>query len=233
VSQFALSASLENLSLAMMAGAALVTGSAGANHIVGNRYSNTLSGGDGNDTLEGGRGDDFLFGGNGADQLDGGFGADVMDGGAGSDTYVVSSSRDHIVELANGGVDEAQVYAARYAMEANVEAAVIMRDAGSIVTGNALQNVIISGQGADTLSGGGGADEFRFRDTLALDHLLDFQHGMDRIVLEGSDFSGAVLGGSLFYDASTGMLALNGTDFLQLGVGFDHPALAASDIVVA
>ncbi len=223
---------LDDVTLTGIAGNAVVGGSASANHFIGNSGTNVLNGGGGNDTLEGGRGDDFLYGGAGDDTLDGGAGADLMDGGAGFDTYIVSSSRDHVVEGALGGFDEVEVFAPRYAMDANVEAAEIHNDAGAVVTGNALDNTIISGVGADTLQGGGGADEFHFRSTLAVDEILDFQHGLDHLVLEGSDFTGAAFSVDLIYDAATGALSIDGVEFAQLGTGLEHPALAPSDIVI-
>lgn len=222
VSQFALSAGLESLSLAMMAGAALVTGSAGANHIVGNRYSNTLSGGDGNDTLEGGRGDDFLFGGNGADRLDGGFGADVMAGGAGNDVYVVSATRDQVVELAGGGVDRVEVQAVRYALDANVENAIITRASGSSVTGNALAN---------TIEGGAGADRFIFASRGPVDRIVDFTPGTDKIVLDAGIFADGLA--AVDYDGETGALFYNDVQFATLGIGLEHPAFTDADLQLA
>ena len=225
VSQFALSASLENLSLAMMAGAALVTGSASANHIVGNSYSNTLSGEGGNDTLEGGRGDDFLFGGSGADRLDGGFGADVMDGGAGNDVYVVSATRDEIVELAGGGVDRVEVQAVRYALDATVENAIITRASGSSVTGNALAN---------TIEGGPGADRFIFASRGPVDRIVDFTPGTDKIVLDDAVFTGPlVFGTNIEYDAGAGALFYNDVQFATLGIGLEHPAFTDADLQLA
>lgn len=221
---------LDDVSLTSIAGRAVVNGSATANHIVGNYAANVLSGGDGDDTLEGGKGADFLSGGNGNDSLDGGRGDDTMVGGAGFDTYVVDSAQDRIIEQPFGGFDTAKVLAARYTMDANVEAAEIDRATGSIVAGNSLDNVITGGAGADTLTGGAGADQFRFQSTLAVDHILDFEHGVDKLVLEGSDFTGAQLGTTLEYDHATGALSMNDTTFAILGTAFDHPTLSAGDL---
>ncbi|HET8691613.1 MAG TPA: hypothetical protein VFM30_05745, partial [Steroidobacteraceae bacterium] len=198
--------------------------------IVGNFAANSLSGGAGDDTLDGGKGDDTLSGGSGDDRLDGGHGADLMDGGAGDDLYLVDSTQDRIVELPRGGIDTVQVQAARYRFDANVENAVITRSSGSIVTGNELANRIGGGAGADTLAGGGGADTFVFDGLGAVDRITDFTHGVDKLVLQGPDFAGASLGGSLLYDPADGMLSMNGTDFLQLGTAFDHPALSPGDL---
>ena len=153
-----------------------------------------------------------------------------MDGGAGNDLYLVDSTHDRIVELAGGGTDEVQIQAARYALDANVENAVVTRTSGAIVTGNELANRIQGGAGADTLAGGAGADTFVFNGLGAVDHITDFTHGVDKLVLEGGDFAGAHLGTTLEYDTATGALSMNDTTFAILGTAFDHPALAESDI---
>jgi Ca2+-binding RTX toxin-like protein len=227
-----LSSSFENLTLTMLAGNGAVSGTSAANHLVGNSGSNILNGGDGNDTLEGAGGDDFLFGGSGADRLDGGRGADVMDGGAGNDTYVVSSTRDQIVELAGGGTDTAEIQAARYTLDANVENAVVTREGGSIVTGNGLANRLEGGVGADTLTGGAGADKFVFNDPGSIDRITDFEHGVDKLVLDPAAFAGAVLGDTLIYNAETGALFYNDEQIATLGSGLDHPTLTAGDILI-
>jgi Ca2+-binding RTX toxin-like protein len=221
---------VDNLNLAMIAGKAIVTGTAGANHLIGNYAANLLDGGAGNDTLEGGKGDDFLLGGMGNDSLDGGRGADVMDGGAGNDTYRVDSAQDRIVELAGGGVDTVQVQAARYALDPNVENAVIVRATGSIVSGNALANRIEGGAGADTLTGGGGADQFVFRNPGAVDHVTDFTHGVDKVALDHTVFADGAA--AVSYDAETGALSYHDTTFAILGPAFDHPAFSAADLQI-
>src|SRR5258708_36463224 len=68
----------------------------------------TINGTSGNDSLVGGAGNDTINGFDGNDTIDGGPGADSMVGGAGDDLYFVDNPGDVIVELQNGGIDEAR-----------------------------------------------------------------------------------------------------------------------------
>ncbi len=77
---------VENLTLAMGAGAINGTGNALGNVITGNDSSNSLMGLEGNDTLNGGNGNDTVNGGIGDDFLGGFFGDDLHDGGHGRNT---------------------------------------------------------------------------------------------------------------------------------------------------
>src|SRR5258708_35037716 len=67
-----------------------------------------INGTSGNDSLVGGAGNDTINGFDGNDTIDGGAGADSMVGGAGDDLYFVDNPGDVIVELQNGGIDEAR-----------------------------------------------------------------------------------------------------------------------------
>ena len=117
------------------------------------------------DLLLGGGGIDHLFGGAGADTLDGGLGRDVLAGGDGNDTYILGSSADNIVEHAAAGIDTVQTSASALSMAAAqfgfVENLVYTGAAGFTATGNALNNVITGGSGADRLLGGAGNDLLR------------------------------------------------------------------------
>lgn len=200
---------LEEATLLALAGNASIAGTAAANHFVGNSGANVLEGGNGNDSLEGGRGDDTLLGGNGNDRLDGGRGADRMEGGAGNDFYVVSATRDEVVELAKGGTDTVEVHAARYTLAANVENAILARDGGSIVAGNALAN------------------RFIFEALGGVDRILEFETGKDRLLFEDAVFT---LGtGALSYDGLTGALYYDGVQLAWLGELGDPSDAAPAD----
>jgi trimeric autotransporter adhesin len=182
---YTLAANVEDLLL--LAGALNGTGNTLANEIGGNDASNkldggvgndVLGGGIGNDTVLGGAGNDELFGDTGDDSLDGGAGNDIlsdaagkdtMKGGAGNDRYEIGVNGGNvtIIEAANAGVDE--VFSLKnFSLQtlANVEN-LVLEDAATIGTGNALNNRIVGGAsdntlsglgGNDTLDGGGGAD---------------------------------------------------------------------------
>jgi Ca2+-binding RTX toxin-like protein len=120
----------------------VLLGSANLNGI-GNASANTLTGNAGNNIL------------------DGQAGADVMTGGLGNDAYYVNHSGDSIVEADGGGTDT--IYSTiSYALGQFVENLVLqgLSPTGAALngTGNALNNLIISNEGANKLSGGAGND---------------------------------------------------------------------------
>lgn len=100
--------------------------------VAGMAGNDTLSGGTGDDKVWGGSGNDLLQGNAGADLLVGGFGADRMDGGTGNDTVLSRSDAGEMIAAQDGTT---QIFAAE-------TAAFTARN--------------------DTLTGGRGADTFRF-----------------------------------------------------------------------
>ncbi|OWV69250.1 RTX toxin [Rhizobium sp. R339] len=151
----------------------------------GNSLVNTITGGSGNDLLDGGAGNDTLTGGAGNDTLDGGVGNDTLDGGAGDDIYVVDSASDVIKEAVSAGTDEIRTALAAYSIASlvNVENLTYTGSANFTGTGNALANIITSGDGNDMLNGGVGADSLiggEGNDTYIVDNAGD-------IVTEAAD----------------------------------------------
>jgi Ca2+-binding RTX toxin-like protein len=104
----------------------------------GNALANILAGGAGDDTLAG-------LG-----------GADTLTGGAGNDAYTVEDAGDRVVELAGGGADTVTALV-DHNLAAEVEVLVLSGTAHR-GTGNALANLLVGTDGADTLDGGLGAD---------------------------------------------------------------------------
>lgn len=94
---YALSAHVENLTLAASAGAINGYGNALDNIITGNNAANRLEGGDGNDQLIGNGGNDILIGGAGDDLLMGGDGDDILIGGTGNDKLYGGAGADRFV----------------------------------------------------------------------------------------------------------------------------------------
>ncbi len=135
---YTLGANVENLTLTGIA-AIDGTGNALDNAITGNAASNTLTGGAGNDSLNGAAGIDTMF------------------GGAGNDTYYVDNVGDTVTELANEGTDIVYAYVS-HALAANVEN-IRLHTTGNIdATGNALNNILYTGDGNNVLDGGDGID---------------------------------------------------------------------------
>ncbi|WP_159442824.1 beta strand repeat-containing protein, partial [Agrobacterium rosae] len=124
----------------------------------GTAANDLLVGGDGNDVILSLAGNDVILAGSGNDTLDGGAGADTLVGGAGNDTYVIDDAGDVVVENAGGGTDLVRTALASYTLGANVENLTYTGTVAFAGTGNALNNVIRGGAGADTLDGGTGND---------------------------------------------------------------------------
>ncbi|HEY8360547.1 MAG TPA: hypothetical protein VIL30_24090, partial [Ramlibacter sp.] len=76
--------------------------------IIATAYADSIGGGTASELFEGGAGNDTLRGGAGNDTLLGGIGADSMAGGADDDLYVLNSTGDKVVEMADQGEDSVQ-----------------------------------------------------------------------------------------------------------------------------
>jgi VCBS repeat-containing protein len=93
----------------------------------------------------------------GNDVLDGGAGADTLIGGLGDDTYLVDNIGDVITEIAGQGTDTV-VASFDYTLGAGSIENLTLTGAAHHGVGNAVNNTITGGIGADTLEGGGGID---------------------------------------------------------------------------
>lgn len=99
-----------------------------------------------------------ITGGTAADTLDGGTGNDTLIGGAGNDVYIIDATGDVVTEAAGGGTDTVMTGIVRYSLGAEVENLTYTGRDGFTGTGNALNNIITGGDGADRLNGGNGND---------------------------------------------------------------------------
>jgi Ca2+-binding RTX toxin-like protein len=148
------------------------TGNRLDNDLVGNSAANVLIGEDGNDTLDGKEG------------------ADRMEGGRGNDTYYVDQSADMIVESAGGGIDD--VYTSvSYVLPDHVEEAEIVSASSVTLTGNALNNVLVSAGRVDfgstannEIRAGAGDDKIFINRNLAADRFYGGT-GNDTYVYKG------------------------------------------------
>ncbi|BDA83357.1 hypothetical protein Sa4125_08990 [Aureimonas sp. SA4125] len=190
---YTLTAHVENLGLEE-GGAWNATGNNADNRIIGNSSSNVLLGLGGNDTLIGGGG------------------GDRMEGGTGNDTYVVSGLGDLVIERAGEGIDSVKA-SSSYTLGANVENLSLEEGGAWNATGNALDNRIIGnssanvlmgldgndnlfgfagndtlngGRGNDFLTGGTGSDVFVAGPGMGFDRIMDFEVGVDHILLDNA-----------------------------------------------
>ncbi len=140
-------------------GADSLAGGAGEDRLFGGAGDDTLDGGADSNQLRGEAGDDSLLGGAATDRMDGGTGADTMRGGAGNDVHVVDSAGDVVIELAGEGSDWVELSTLDgYLLPDGVENLRIIDATGRSASGNAANNAIFGGIGADLLRGLDGRD---------------------------------------------------------------------------
>lgn len=145
----------------------VIEGTAAVDKITGTECCDEIYGFAGNDILKGQKGDDVI---------DGGKGMDKMYGGLGDDTFYVDHSSDYAVEFAGEGNDTVITTLAKYTLSSHVENLIYDGGASTALTGNALDNVITTLSGSDTLDGGKGADTMTGGaggDTYIVDNALD------------------------------------------------------------
>jgi Ca2+-binding RTX toxin-like protein len=142
--------------------------------VEGTDLDDVLTGSAEDDLLQGRAGNDTLTGLAGNDTLDGGTGADRLEGGEGNDRYVVDEAGDVIVEFANEGVDVVES-AIALTLPVDVENLLLV-DAATNATGNALGNTLVGNAAANVIDGRQGADTMRGaagNDTYVVDSALD------------------------------------------------------------
>jgi Ca2+-binding RTX toxin-like protein len=195
---YTLGAYVENL---VLTGSANLTGKGnGLNNIItGNSGANTLYGYAGNDTLNGGSS-----------------GTDTLYGGVGDDTYVLGTSADTVIELANEGTDTVQS-GYSYTLGTYVENLVLTGAAGLAGTGNSGNNMIVGNSANNTLTGGLGID------------VLFGGSGDDILTEANTDASNALLGGAGNDTLTSGVKA----DFLAGGAGNDTFTLGSGADILA
>lgn len=116
-----------------------------------------------------------IFGSNRDDALNGAGGADTLTGGDGHDRLSGGAGDDRLE--GGGGTDR--------------------------LAGGAGADTLSGGAGPDVLAGGAGADAFLFgvAENGSRDRILDFEPGLDRIVVDASGFGGGLSPGALAEEA--------------------------------
>jgi len=135
-----------------------------------------------------------LYGTPGADALYSPAGGATLYGGAGDDIFYIHwDGQTHVVEAAGGGTDTVYTYAWRTTLPDNVEN-LIVAAANTIGIGNALDNIVVGGDGSqtldagrgnDVLTGGAGQDTFVIMAGGGWDLITDFASGSDRLLVGG------------------------------------------------
>ncbi|WP_062212860.1 calcium-binding protein [Aureimonas sp. AU12] len=147
-----------DLSNTNLANITLVRGTDGADTIIGHNVVNTANSTVRGITIDGKGGDDKITGSEQADNLTGGDGADTLQGRDGND-YLTGGNGNDVV-IGGNGVDQ--------------------------LLGGAGQDILAGQAGNDQLTGGTEADQFYFNLNGGQDIIVDFQDGIDKIVL-GAD----------------------------------------------
>jgi Ca2+-binding RTX toxin-like protein len=177
------------------------------------------------ENVTGGTAADTLTGDGLANVLDGWTGADTLRGGRGNDTYVVDNVADKVIEAVGGGIDTVKA-SVSYTLAAGqeIEALSTTSDTGkgtinltgneraNSLRGNAGNNILDGGLGADRLTGLGGTDTYLV-DTAA-DQVYEAKGGgTDTVRVAGSAGSYALLAGQeievLAASSSSATTALN------------------------
>jgi len=132
-------------------------------NIIGSAHGDVLDGDDADNQIWGGDGDDQIRGFGGNDRLDGGAGADTLIGGAGDDTYYVDNIGDVIVELDGEGYDSVFASASVDLSGNFVEYLYLTGSANANGIGNGLNNIILANAGNNVLIGGEGLDTLNYQ----------------------------------------------------------------------
>lgn len=179
----------------------VVAGGEGDDLVQGNRGSDLVSGGRGDDTAQGGGGQDLVLGGSGFDEVAGNAGDDLVRGGRGSDSVEGGAGDDNL----HGGRDNDLVFGGRGDDQAR---------------GGEGHDMVVGGLGEDTINGGhdddllvgdaGGpqrfADTFKFANDFADDVILDYDIGLDRILMVGYEEEDLVEAGAIGDDFFLGFV---------------------------
>ena len=177
----------------------------GIEHLFGSDEADSLAGDAGDNRLDGGRGDDTLTGGDGDDTLSGGRGADAMIGGAGIDvadyTLSVTGVRIDMADGSAGGGD---------ATGDTFDGIEIVQGSfhDDTIAGDAADNILRGGRGADDIDGRGGYDIVDFS-------MADEGVGVD--LATGTGTAGEALGDS--YAGIEGVLGSVWSDTITGGAG--------------
>ncbi|SNS60684.1 calcium-binding protein [Tropicimonas sediminicola] len=135
-------------------------------NLTGDEFDNVLKGGGDMDGLNGADGDDRLFGGKGNDVLRGDGGADYMNGGAGNDRLIDDETvASNDVMIGGKGNDDLRGGLGKTTMK-----------------GGAGNDVLVVETGSAIMTGGRGADEFRFVGEIGKARVKDFRSGQDDVL---------------------------------------------------
>lgn len=168
-------------------------GGKGDDVIYGNQGNDLLFGDLGNDTVYGGKGNDVIYGNQGQDLLTGDLGNDTVFGSKDNDLIFGNAGKDVLFgdagnDTVYGGKDEDLIYG-------NLGQDSLFGDVGNDTIYGGQENDTLNGGtgddrlsgdlGNDVLQGGEGSDRFILAANKGSDTIVDFQNGIDSIILTG------------------------------------------------
>ncbi|WP_299029258.1 calcium-binding protein [uncultured Sulfitobacter sp.] len=187
-----------------------ITGDTSDEMITGTARNDIIDGNDGNDTLNGGEDNDTLRGGEGDDFIDGGFDADLIEGGIGNDTLIGGGGSDTV----NGGSGNDSIVASQ-------------------------NNMIVAGDGNDTVKVGGDSTVNGGLDNDVFDMSVDANAFIVSATLDGGDgtdtidYSATTFSSSTFvrgFDLDEGYSFLNDGTFFGSWSGIENFLTTANSI---
>ncbi len=203
-----------------------LTGSNGVDIVCGDFGNDSIDGGDGNDLLYGKQDADFIDGGSGEDTLFGGKDNDTLIGAAGSDTLggdlgddSLSGSEGNDVLYGNIGADTLDGGTGDDSLFAGKDSDVLLGSDGA--------DFLCGDLGEDSLTGGGGSDRFFLSSGRGSDTILDFEDGIDSLVLsDGLSFEQL----AITPGANAALIAIATTGELLASLeGIEASAIAIND----
>ncbi|NRA98548.1 MAG: calcium-binding protein [Rhodobacteraceae bacterium] len=233
-------------------------------NVQGSEFGDVLIGGDDANYLIGNGGDDEIDGGAGRDIIRGGLGSDTLEGGADADTLLYTGGSVGVTvsleadengfQSAAGGEAEGDVISGfENVYASNGNDGLTGDDNRNILYGYSGEDTLDGGLGADVLRGGAGADDFVFRTELGdgnVDRIIDFEAGLDSLILDSLIFSGLAAGGLsaqnfhvsegglaesfdhfIIYDQTTGSLSYDADGSGEAAEGIEFATLSTTPII--
>jgi Ca2+-binding RTX toxin-like protein len=199
--------------------------------LTGNSSDNVLDGGDGADTLTGGRGNDTYFVDEADHFLRSSTGLTVVPGDhvienanegldlvKASTSFTLPTNVENLTLLEGAASNGAGNDAANLIIGNSSDNTLSGRGGADNLFGAGGDDVLIGGAGVDRLTGGFGSDTFQFVQlgdsqisglgsfSANVDHILDFQQGLDIIDLSGIDADTTQAGNQAFFLSASGGL---------------------------
>ena len=167
--------------------------------VLGDKHAEVILGSQFNDVIKSAGGKDLIITNLGVDKVDGGKGSDTVSYADRTLSVNVKLDGKHEVKVKVDGVAEDKIKnvenvtggtAGDTLVGDKLANKLVGYNGADLLKGNAGNDMLNGGMGADTVAGGSGNDQFQFSTNPdAVDHIKDFSHVDDTIVLENFVFA--------------------------------------------